>query len=91
MFAKLSVPGERFQRREAAAGVDRCKFVESGEVDGDKPNFGSGKTVQGPHKAAGIRVDPPVSVPMPATAMPSATETAAPEDEPPGIRRLERS
>ena len=36
--------------------------------------------------AAGIRSEPPVSVPSPATAMPSATLTAAPELEPPAIR-----
>ena len=39
-----------------------------------------------PQKAAGMRHDPPVSVPMAAIAMPSATETAPPDDDPPGIR-----
>ncbi len=37
-----------------------------------------------PQKLAGARTDPPVSVPMPISAMPAAT--ADPEDEPPGIR-----
>ncbi|MNR50993.1 hypothetical protein D3C85_1705960 [compost metagenome] len=36
--------------------------------------------------AAGIRMEPPVSVPSPATAMPNATLTAAPELEPPAMR-----
>ena len=39
-----------------------------------------------PHSAAGMRKEPPVSEPRPATARPSATLTAAPDDEPPGMR-----
>ena len=39
-----------------------------------------------PQKADGMRTDPPVSVPSAATAMPSVTDTAAPEDDPPGTR-----
>ena len=39
-----------------------------------------------PHTAAGILIEPPVSEPSPATAIPNATETAAPEEEPPGMR-----
>ena len=38
-----------------------------------------------PHKAEGIRTDPPVSVPIAAAAILSVTDTAAPLDEPPGI------
>ena len=38
-----------------------------------------------PQKAAGMRHDPPVSVPSPAAAIPSATATAVPEELPPGI------
>ena len=33
-----------------------------------------------------MRQDPPVSVPMPSAHIPSATETAAPDDDPPGMR-----
>jgi len=33
-----------------------------------------------------MRMEPPVSEPRPATACPSATDTAAPDDEPPGMR-----
>src|SRR5690625_3016492 len=44
-----------------------------------------------PQKAAGIRTDPPVSVPMPAADMPSATDTPAPEEEPPGRRPWARA
>ena len=39
-----------------------------------------------PFSAAGIRTEPPVSVPRAATAMRSATDTAAPDDDPPGTR-----
>jgi len=39
-----------------------------------------------PQSAAGIRTEPPVSLPIAISHMPSATATAAPEDEPPGTR-----
>ena len=39
-----------------------------------------------PHSAAGMRTEPPVSVPIATAAMPSATEIGAPAEEPPGIR-----
>jgi hypothetical protein len=39
-----------------------------------------------PQQAAGIRTDPPVSVPRATSASPLATTTALPLDEPPGIR-----
>jgi hypothetical protein len=40
-----------------------------------------------PLSAAGMRTEPPVSLPMEISLVPSATDTPAPEDEPPGIRR----
>jgi hypothetical protein len=39
-----------------------------------------------PQNAAGTRVEPPVSLPMAISHIPSATATAAPEEEPPGTR-----
>ncbi len=39
-----------------------------------------------PHTAAGCRMDPPVSVPMPSGASNPATAAAEPPDEPPGTR-----
>ncbi len=44
-----------------------------------------------PHNAAGMRQEPPVSLPIAMSAMPSATETAPPEVEPPGTRPVARS
>jgi hypothetical protein len=35
-------------------------------------------------QAAGMRIEPPVSEPRPMNAAPVATDTAAPDDEPPG-------
>ena len=37
-----------------------------------------------PQAAAGTRIDPPVSVPIVAIAMPETTETADPPLDPPG-------
>ena len=39
-----------------------------------------------PHRAAGWRMDPPVSVPNAHGARPAATAAALPPDEPPGTR-----
>ena len=39
-----------------------------------------------PHRPAGMRTLPRVSEPRPMATIPSATETAAPADEPPGMR-----
>ncbi len=40
-----------------------------------------------PVKAAGWRIEPPVSVPVAPSAMRAATAAAEPPDEPPGTRR----
>ncbi len=55
-----------------SAGVSRAVFL--------KPTM--------PHSAAGMRMEPPVSEPSPMKAAPVATDTAAPEDEPPGMRAV---
>ena len=39
-----------------------------------------------PLKAAGMRTEPPVSVPMATGTSPAATATAEPDEEPPGMR-----
>ena len=39
-----------------------------------------------PQRAAGIRTEPAVSVPIAATHIPEATAAAEPDDEPPVIR-----
>ena len=39
-----------------------------------------------PHSPAGMRTEPPVSVPIAISHMPSAAVTAAPDEEPPGSR-----
>jgi len=41
-----------------------------------------------PVSAAGMRVEPPVSVPSPQVTMPAAIAAAVPPEEPPGIRVL---
>ena len=44
-----------------------------------------------PHHAAGIRTEPPVSVPMATGASPAPTATPDPLDDPPGVRCTARS
>ena len=65
--------------------------IESSVNDsGNAPSVGTrcllGFQPTRPHSAAGMRVEPPVSVPMAISHMPSATATAPPEVEPPGTR-----
>jgi hypothetical protein len=62
--------------------------VASKDVDSGKTPSPGIRVVVGfnpvmPQKTAGARVDPPVSVPIVAAAIPSAMETALPDDEPP--------
>ena len=44
-----------------------------------------------PQNPAGIRTDPAVSLPSATAAIPSLTDTAAPDDDPPGMRPVARS
>jgi hypothetical protein len=65
--------------------------MESSEVlNGKAPVVGTrcrlGLKPTMPQSAAGIRTEPPVSLPIAISAMPSPTVTAAPDDEPPGMR-----
>ena len=81
----------RSARRAAAARRPRCGTAgprdrRSGSAGttppvGTSPNEGFRPTT--PHAAAGMRIEPPVSVPIDAHAMPVATETAEPPDDPP--------
>ena len=70
-----------------ASGPIESKVVDSGVAPSRGTRFCVGLKPAMPQNAAGMRTDPPVSVPIPTTAWPSATDTAAPEEEPPGIRR----
>ena len=74
------------QRTLAASGPMESSEVDSGTV----PSIGTRRCVGlkpvSPQSADGMRTEPPVSEPMPTTAMPSVTDTAAPLDEPPGMR-----
>jgi len=79
------------QRTLAASGPRESSEVDSGSVLSVGTRRCVGLKPVRPHSAAGMRTDPPVSEPMPATAMPSVTDTAAPLDEPPGMRPVARS
>src|SRR5258707_5703186 len=48
------------------------------------PNAGLKPTT--PHRAEGMRIEPPVSLPIAQSHMPLATATAEPPDEPPATR-----
>src|SRR3546814_19290072 len=51
---------------------------------GIRPRLGFRPTT--PHRAAGMRTDPPMSVPSASGTQPVATATPEPPDEPPGVR-----
>src|ERR687885_394789 len=50
------------------------------------PYVGLSPTI--PHRAAGWRIEPPVSVPIAHGAVPAATAAAEPPDDPPGTREV---
>ena len=59
---------------------------DSGNAPVRGTRFTVGLNPTTPQNAPGMRVEPPVSVPIAMSHMPSATDTPAPEDEPPGTR-----
>jgi len=65
-------------------GPTESSVCESGNAPSVGIRYLLGLNPTRPHKAAGIRVDPPVSVPIEISHMPSATATAAPDEDPPG-------
>ena len=62
--------------------VSRVRQAGTTPVADSAPSVGFSPTM--PFSAAGTRPEPAVSVPRAKTAMPRATATADPEDEPPG-------
>jgi hypothetical protein len=79
------------QATERASGPTESSETESGTT----PSIGTRRAVglkpTTPFSAAGMRQEPPVSVPSPPKPMPSAAATPAPEEEPPGSRPVSRS
>ena len=69
-----------------ASGPIESSVVDSGATPSREMRYCVGLNPASPHSAAGMRTEPPVSLPIATTACPSPTDTAAPEDEPPGIR-----
>ena len=78
------------QSTDLAKGPTESKVSESGSTPWRGMREAVGLKPTMPHIAAGMRHEPPVSVPIAAAAMPSATDTAAPEEEPPGMRPASR-
>jgi hypothetical protein len=70
-----------------ASGPIESKVVDSGVAPSRGTRFCVGLKPVMPHSAAGMRTEPPVSVPIATTALSSPTDTAAPDDEPTGISR----
>lgn len=72
-----------------------AQTVSSVVESGSAPSVGTSRAVllkpTIPFSAAGMRIEPPVSEPRPMKAAPVATEIAAPDDEPPGMRGVVRS
>src|SRR6188472_2596346 len=87
------IPGSAMASKVSAAsatlaliGPTVSSVAESGKTPapGTRPRVGFRPTT--PHQAAGLRIEPPVSVPSAVRRRPAATATAEPEDEPPVIR-----
>jgi hypothetical protein len=70
--------------RASGPCVSRYGHVGITPVRGTSPNDGFTPTT--PVNCAGMRLEPPSSVPNAANASPAATATAEPALEPPGVR-----
>src|SRR5690606_32703630 len=79
------------QRTVGASGPMESRLVDNGSTPAIDTRQALGLNPARPHSAAGMRTEPPVSEPMAPRAMPSVTDTAAPDEEPPGMRLLARS
>jgi hypothetical protein len=92
ILVRLTVRPARISWARIASRTERviAQTVSSVVDRGRAPSVGTRRAVllkpTMPHRAAGIRIEPPVSEPRPMKTAPLATETAAPEDEPPGMR-----
>ena len=71
---------------ETPIGPNESSELESGTPPCIGMRLAVGLKPVRPHSADGMRIEPPVSVPSATAAMPSATDAAAPDDEPPAIR-----
>ena len=71
---------------DVVIGPAWSRFHESGNTPRrlTRPYVGLNPTT--PHNEAGMRIEPPVSVPSAPSAMPVATAIADPLDDPPGMR-----
>jgi len=87
----LAAPAITWYNNEASATVRaRGPTWSSVQLSGTIPSQGSSPLVgfnpTQPQMAAGMRIDPPVSVPIDAQPMPAATAAADPPLEPPADR-----
>jgi hypothetical protein len=83
-FSPLSTASASAQSATLSAigpTTSRVDEREKAPSVGTRPEVGLKPTA--PDRAAGIRSEPPVSLPMAMSAIPSMTETTAPDDEPP--------
>ena len=78
--------GLRASRTQRVKGPTWSRLGASGTTPLQDTSPNVGFSPPRPHAAAGIRIDPPVSVPRVAKAIPVATETAEPLLDPPGDR-----
>ena len=68
-------------------GPIESRVVDNGVAPAREIRFCVGLNPTMPQSAAGMRTEPPMSVPIATMAAPSATETTAPDEEPPGMQR----
>merc|ERR1740117_101342 len=74
------------QATELASGPTLSRVYESGKAPSRGTRAAVGLKPVVPQSAEGMRTEPRVSEPRDMAHMPSATATAAPDEEPPGMR-----
>ena len=71
---------------EAASGPTESRLGANGKAPSSGMRDAVGLNPTSPFSAAGMRIEPPVSEPIAMSQVPSAAETAAPDEDPPGTR-----
>src|SRR5262249_27187434 len=87
-FSEIVVRRIAASSTERASGPTQSRVGESGTMPSTETWSSDGLNPTIPQREAGIRMEPPVSVPTAATQSRATTAAAAPPLEPPGMREV---
>src|SRR5215213_9266992 len=83
MTSSVTAVSRTVRLRQPSVGRPTAPSVQSGAHD-TRPRLGLSPT--SPQHDAGMRIEPPPSLPCASDTMPAATAAPLPPDDPPGVR-----